>query len=55
MLSEDTEGERSSDQGTSPQQDAFRLEINEVLILRNSLKKLRSDRYISNINAAIEN
>ncbi|XP_077181694.1 serine/threonine-protein kinase WNK2 isoform X13 [Paroedura picta] len=29
MLSEDTEGERSSDQGTSPQQDAFRLEINE--------------------------
>ncbi|XP_060095797.1 serine/threonine-protein kinase WNK2 isoform X2 [Heteronotia binoei] len=29
MLSEDTEGERSSDQGTSPQQDAFRLKINE--------------------------
>ncbi|XP_054833463.1 serine/threonine-protein kinase WNK2 [Eublepharis macularius] len=29
MLSEDTEGERSSDQGTSPQQDAYRLEINE--------------------------
>lgn len=50
MLSEDTEGERSSDQGTSPQQDAFRLEINEVLILRSCLAKLRSDRYISNIN-----
>lgn len=30
MLSEDTEGERSSDQGTSPQQDADRLEISEV-------------------------
>ncbi|NXT23493.1 WNK2 kinase, partial [Syrrhaptes paradoxus] len=29
MLSEDTEGERSSDQGTSPQQDIDRLEINE--------------------------
>ncbi|NXU24350.1 WNK2 kinase, partial [Thalassarche chlororhynchos] len=29
MLSEDTEGERSSDQGTSPQQDADRLEMNE--------------------------
>ncbi|NWZ96464.1 WNK2 kinase, partial [Nesospiza acunhae] len=29
MLSEDTEGERSSDQGTSPQQDADRLEISE--------------------------
>uniref|UniRef100_A0A8C8RC92 non-specific serine/threonine protein kinase n=1 Tax=Pelusios castaneus TaxID=367368 RepID=A0A8C8RC92_9SAUR len=29
MLSEDTEGERSSDQGTSPQQDACRLEMNE--------------------------
>uniref|UniRef100_A0A8C4Y9Z3 non-specific serine/threonine protein kinase n=1 Tax=Gopherus evgoodei TaxID=1825980 RepID=A0A8C4Y9Z3_9SAUR len=29
MLSEDTEGERSSDQGTSPQQDASRLEMNE--------------------------
>ncbi|XP_074862226.1 serine/threonine-protein kinase WNK2 isoform X8 [Carettochelys insculpta] len=29
MLSEDTEGERSSDQGTSPQQDAYRLEMNE--------------------------
>ncbi|XP_061864681.1 serine/threonine-protein kinase WNK2 [Colius striatus] len=29
MLSEDTEGERSSDQGTSPQQDTDRLEINE--------------------------
>ncbi|NXP58410.1 WNK2 kinase, partial [Chloropsis cyanopogon] len=29
MLSEDTEGERSSDQGTSPQQDAARLEISE--------------------------
>lgn len=30
MLSEDTEGERSSDQGTSPQQDADRLEMSEV-------------------------
>lgn len=30
MLSEDTEGERSSDQGTSPQQDTDRLEMNEV-------------------------
>ncbi|KYO29829.1 hypothetical protein Y1Q_0023175 [Alligator mississippiensis] len=29
MLSEDTEGERSSDQGTSPQQDADRLEMDE--------------------------
>uniref|UniRef100_A0A7M4FNA6 non-specific serine/threonine protein kinase n=2 Tax=Crocodylus porosus TaxID=8502 RepID=A0A7M4FNA6_CROPO len=29
MLSEDTEGERSSDQGTSPQQDAYRLEMDE--------------------------
>ncbi|XP_026713554.1 serine/threonine-protein kinase WNK2 isoform X4 [Athene cunicularia] len=29
MLSEDTEGERSSDQGMSPQQDADRLEMNE--------------------------
>ncbi|XP_053845188.1 serine/threonine-protein kinase WNK2 isoform X5 [Vidua macroura] len=29
MLSEDTEGERSSDQGASPQQDADRLEISE--------------------------
>ncbi|XP_064374956.1 serine/threonine-protein kinase WNK2 isoform X8 [Dromaius novaehollandiae] len=29
MLSEDTEGERSSDQGTSPQQDTDRLEVNE--------------------------
>ncbi|KAM6413936.1 serine/threonine-protein kinase WNK2 isoform 8-T9 [Rhynochetos jubatus] len=29
MLSEDTEGERSSDQGTSPQQDIDRLEMNE--------------------------
>ncbi|NWY95719.1 WNK2 kinase, partial [Loxia curvirostra] len=29
MLSEDTEGERSSDQGTSPQQDADRLEVSE--------------------------
>ncbi|NXT02195.1 WNK2 kinase, partial [Jacana jacana] len=29
MLSEDTEGERSSDQGTSPQQDSDRLEMNE--------------------------
>ncbi|XP_017686468.1 PREDICTED: serine/threonine-protein kinase WNK2 isoform X4 [Lepidothrix coronata] len=29
MLSEDTEGERSSDQGTSPQQDADRLEMSE--------------------------
>ncbi|XP_062441976.1 serine/threonine-protein kinase WNK2 isoform X9 [Rhea pennata] len=29
MLSEDTEGERSSDQGTSPQQDADRQEMNE--------------------------
>ncbi|KFQ51841.1 Serine/threonine-protein kinase WNK2, partial [Pelecanus crispus] len=28
MLSEDTEGERSSDQGTSPQQDTDRLEMN---------------------------
>ncbi|XP_032996766.1 serine/threonine-protein kinase WNK2 isoform X6 [Lacerta agilis] len=30
MLSEDTEGERSSDQGASPQQDTCRLENNEV-------------------------
>lgn len=30
MLSEDTEGERSSDQGTSPQQDSDRLEMSEV-------------------------
>ena len=30
MLSEDTEGERSSDQGMSPQQDTDRLEMNEV-------------------------
>ncbi|RMB99915.1 hypothetical protein DUI87_23323 [Hirundo rustica rustica] len=30
MLSEDTEGERSSDQGTSPQQDADRLEMSET-------------------------
>ncbi|NXN23503.1 WNK2 kinase, partial [Nycticryphes semicollaris] len=29
MLSEDTEGERSSDQGTSPQQDTDTLEMNE--------------------------
>nr|XP_060622001.1 serine/threonine-protein kinase WNK2 isoform X7 [Anolis sagrei ordinatus] len=29
MLSEDTEGERSSDQGASPQQDNYRMEINE--------------------------
>uniref|UniRef100_A0A803T324 non-specific serine/threonine protein kinase n=1 Tax=Anolis carolinensis TaxID=28377 RepID=A0A803T324_ANOCA len=29
MLSEDTEGERSSDQGASPQQDSYRMEINE--------------------------
>ncbi|XP_039204498.1 serine/threonine-protein kinase WNK2 isoform X2 [Crotalus tigris] len=29
MLSEDTEGERSSDQGVSPQQDIYKLEINE--------------------------
>ncbi|XP_051483696.1 serine/threonine-protein kinase WNK2 isoform X3 [Apus apus] len=29
MLSEDTEGERSSDQGMSPQQDADRLEMSE--------------------------
>ncbi|XP_009706451.1 PREDICTED: serine/threonine-protein kinase WNK2-like, partial [Cariama cristata] len=29
MLSEDTEGERSSDQGMSPQQDTNRLEMNE--------------------------
>ncbi|NXA80072.1 WNK2 kinase, partial [Thryothorus ludovicianus] len=29
MLSEDTEGERSSDQGASPQQDADRLEMSE--------------------------
>ncbi|KAF4804450.1 WNK lysine deficient protein kinase 2 [Turdus rufiventris] len=29
MLSEDTEGERSSDQGTSPQQDADKLEMSE--------------------------
>ncbi|XP_014116832.1 PREDICTED: serine/threonine-protein kinase WNK2 isoform X2 [Pseudopodoces humilis] len=29
MLSEDTEGERSSDQGTSPQQDADRLEMSD--------------------------
>ncbi|KAM8799555.1 serine/threonine-protein kinase WNK2 [Eudromia elegans] len=29
MLSEDTEGERSSDQGTSPQQDTDRMEVNE--------------------------
>ncbi|NXD78371.1 WNK2 kinase, partial [Halcyon senegalensis] len=29
MLSEDTEGERSSDQGTSPQQDTDRLEMSE--------------------------
>ncbi|NXD28877.1 WNK2 kinase, partial [Spelaeornis formosus] len=29
MLSEDTEGERNSDQGTSPQQDADRLEMSE--------------------------
>ncbi|NXK68403.1 WNK2 kinase, partial [Sylvietta virens] len=29
MLSEDTEGERSSDQGTSPQQDSDRLEMSE--------------------------
>ncbi|XP_053233756.1 serine/threonine-protein kinase WNK2 isoform X12 [Podarcis raffonei] len=30
MLSEDTEGERSSDQGASPQQDTCRMENNEV-------------------------
>ncbi|KAG8128190.1 hypothetical protein E2320_015043 [Naja naja] len=30
MLSEDTEGERSSDQGISPQQDTYKLEINEL-------------------------
>ncbi|KAJ6668385.1 hypothetical protein lerEdw1_015762 [Lerista edwardsae] len=29
MFSEDTEGERSSDQGASPQQDTYRLDINE--------------------------
>ncbi|XP_032064630.1 serine/threonine-protein kinase WNK2 [Thamnophis elegans] len=29
MLSEDTEGERSSDQGVSPQQDTYKLESNE--------------------------
>ncbi|XP_058025945.1 serine/threonine-protein kinase WNK2 isoform X5 [Ahaetulla prasina] len=29
MLSEDTEGERSSDQGVSPQQDTYKLEISE--------------------------
>ncbi|KAI1234303.1 Serine/threonine-protein kinase WNK2, partial [Lamprotornis superbus] len=33
MLSEDTEGERSSDQGTSPQQDSDRLEMSEFCIL----------------------
>ncbi|RLV90255.1 hypothetical protein DV515_00014508 [Chloebia gouldiae] len=33
MLSEDTEGERSSDQGTSPQQDADRLEMSEEKLL----------------------
>lgn len=30
MFSEDTEGERSSDQGASPQQDTYRLDTNEV-------------------------
>lgn len=38
MLSEDTEGERSSDQGASPQQDAFQMDMNEVLFFK---KKIR--------------
>ena len=37
MLSEDTEGERSSDQGTSPQQDTDRLEMNEVRNVKSQL------------------
>lgn len=38
MLSEDTEGERSSDQGVSPQQDTYKLEINEVFFLKKRIK-----------------
>lgn len=38
MLSEDTEGERSSDQGTSPQQDTDRLEMNEVRNIKSQLR-----------------
>lgn len=34
MLSEDTEGERSSDQGTSPQQDTDGAEMSEVRNIR---------------------
>uniref|UniRef100_A0A674JTB2 non-specific serine/threonine protein kinase n=1 Tax=Terrapene triunguis TaxID=2587831 RepID=A0A674JTB2_9SAUR len=45
MLSEDTEGERSSDQGTSPQQDASRLEMNE----ENRQSQVKTPMYQQNV------
>ncbi|XP_067400198.1 serine/threonine-protein kinase WNK2 isoform X3 [Emydura macquarii macquarii] len=45
MLSEDTEGERSSDQGTSPQQDACRLEMNE----ENRQSQVKAPMYQQNV------
>ncbi|KAJ7407384.1 WNK lysine deficient protein kinase 2 [Willisornis vidua] len=45
MLSEDTEGERSSDQGTSPQQDADRLEMSE----EKRLSQMKTPVYQQNV------
>ncbi|XP_065407138.1 serine/threonine-protein kinase WNK2 isoform X26 [Chrysemys picta bellii] len=45
MLSEDTEGERSSDQGTSPQQDVSRLEMNE----ENRQSQVKTPMYQQNV------
>ncbi|CAM2116798.1 unnamed protein product [Caretta caretta] len=45
MLSEDTEGERSSDPGTSPQQDASRLEMNE----ENRQSQVKTPMYQQNV------
>ncbi|XP_050815132.1 serine/threonine-protein kinase WNK2 isoform X8 [Gopherus flavomarginatus] len=45
MLSEDTEGERSSDQGTSPQQDPSRLEMNE----ENRQSQVKTPMYQQNV------
>ncbi|KAM9133729.1 serine/threonine-protein kinase WNK2 isoform 2-T2 [Pangshura tecta] len=45
MLSEDTEGERSSDQGTSPQQDASKLEMNE----ENRQSQVKTPMYQQNV------
>nr|XP_006129828.2 serine/threonine-protein kinase WNK2 isoform X1 [Pelodiscus sinensis] len=45
MLSEDTEGERSSDQGTSPQQDAYRLDMNE----ENRQSQVKTPMYQQNV------